>query len=64
MLPVVILGLRFFTAVNIKTGRIAFQDRRFPKSNFVLADGKLILLDEDGNLVFGHGVAHGSERNF
>ena len=29
---------------------IAYQDRTFPKSNFVLADGKLIILDEDGNL--------------
>jgi outer membrane protein assembly factor BamB len=43
-------GPAFLSAVNIKTGEIAFQDRRFPKSNFVYADGKLIILDEDGNL--------------
>ncbi len=43
-------GPAFFSAVNVKTGEIAFQDRSFSKSNFVYADGKLIILDEDGNL--------------
>lgn len=43
-------GPAFFAAVNVKTGEIAYQDRTFPKSNFILADGKLIILDEDGNL--------------
>src|SRR5262249_40887931 len=38
------------TAVNVKTGEIVWQDRSFPKASFVYADGKLILLDEDGNL--------------
>lgn len=44
-------GPAFFAAVNVKTGEIAFQDRSLPKANFVYADGKLIILDEDGNLV-------------
>lgn len=43
-------GPSFFAAVNVKNGDIAYQDRTFPKTNFVLADGKLIILDEDGNL--------------
>ena len=43
-------GPAFFAAVNVKTGEISYQDRSFPKSNLVLADGKLIILDEDGNL--------------
>ena len=43
-------GPAFFAAINVKTGEIAYQDRTFPKTNFVLADGKLIILDEDGNL--------------
>ena len=43
-------GPAFFSAVNIKTGDVAFQDRSFPKANFLHADGKLIILDEDGNL--------------
>ena len=38
------------TAVNVKTGQVVWQDRAFPKANFVYADGKLILLDEDGQL--------------
>ncbi|MGH9967301.1 MAG: PQQ-binding-like beta-propeller repeat protein [Pyrinomonadaceae bacterium] len=43
-------GPAFLAAVNIKTGEVAFQDRSFPKSNFIYADGRLIILDEDGNL--------------
>jgi outer membrane protein assembly factor BamB len=38
------------TALNVKTGVVVWQDRAFPKANFVYADGKLILLDEDGQL--------------
>ncbi len=34
----------------MRTGNIVWQDRSFPKVNFVYADGKLILLDEDGVL--------------
>jgi outer membrane protein assembly factor BamB len=38
------------TAVDVKTGKIAWQDRNFSKASFVYADGKFIVLDEDGNL--------------
>jgi outer membrane protein assembly factor BamB len=38
------------TAVEVKTGNIVWQDRSFPKVNLVYADGKAILLDEDGQL--------------
>jgi outer membrane protein assembly factor BamB len=38
------------TAVDVKTGNIVWQDRGFPKANLVYADGKAILLDEDGQL--------------
>jgi outer membrane protein assembly factor BamB len=43
-------GPAFFAGINVKTGEIAFQDRSFPKTNFVYADGKLIIVDEDGQL--------------
>jgi outer membrane protein assembly factor BamB len=43
-------GPAFFAAINVKTGDIAFQDRSFPKINSLYVDGKLIILDEDGNL--------------
>jgi hypothetical protein len=39
----------------VATGRIAWQVRDFVKAQLLAADGKLIILDEDGNL--GLGVA-------
>ncbi len=38
------------TAIDVKTGKIAWQDRTFSKATLLFADGKLIVLDEDGNL--------------
>jgi outer membrane protein assembly factor BamB len=43
-------GPSFLTAIHARTGQIAWQDRSFAKVSFLLADGKVILLDEDGNL--------------
>lgn len=43
-------GPAFFAAVNVKTGDVLYRDRSFPKTTFVLAEGKFIILDEDGNL--------------
>jgi outer membrane protein assembly factor BamB len=43
-------GPAFITAVELKTGKIAWQDRSFARAQLVYADGKLIILDEDGNL--------------
>jgi outer membrane protein assembly factor BamB len=37
-------------AIDLATGRILWQDRSFARSMFVAADGKLVVLDEDGNL--------------
>jgi outer membrane protein assembly factor BamB len=37
-------------AVDVSTGRILWQNRDFAKSQLLWADGKLIILDEDGNL--------------
>ncbi len=34
-----------------KTGNELWQDRTFPKATFLYADGKLIVVDEDGNLL-------------
>jgi outer membrane protein assembly factor BamB len=38
------------TALDAKTGKVLWQDRSFPKATFLYADGKLIAVDEDGNL--------------
>jgi outer membrane protein assembly factor BamB len=37
-------------AIHAKTGAIAWRDRTFAKANLLYADGKVILLDEDGVL--------------
>jgi len=43
-------GPAFLAAVNVKTGQIAWQDRSFARASVLHADGKLIVLDEDGDL--------------
>jgi outer membrane protein assembly factor BamB len=43
-------GPAFLSAVDMKTGRLAWQDRSFSRAQLLYADGKLILLDEDGHL--------------
>ena len=43
-------GPAFLTAIDMKTGRIAWQDRSFSRAQLLYADGKLIILDEDGRL--------------
>lgn len=40
----------FFTAHDVKTGEEAWKQRGFPEANVVYADGKAILLDENGTL--------------
>ena len=44
------MGPAFFASINIRTGEIGWRQRDFAKANCVLADGKLYVLDEDGNL--------------
>lgn len=43
-------GPAFMSAVELKTGRIAWQTRDFAKAQLLYADGRLIVLDEDGVL--------------
>ena len=43
-------GPAFLTAVDVKSGKIAWQRRGLPRASMLYADSKLILLDEDGNL--------------
>jgi outer membrane protein assembly factor BamB len=38
------------SALDLRTGEIAWRDRAFAKAKLVYADGRVILLDEDGNL--------------
>ena len=43
-------GPAFLTALNIKTGESAWQHRGFGRASLVYADGKTIIMDEDGDL--------------
>jgi outer membrane protein assembly factor BamB len=43
-------GPALMTCVNFRNGEIAWQQRGFAKAQLLAADGKLILLDEDGTL--------------
>ena len=40
----------FFSAINIDTGKIAWRKRGFSKATCLRADGRLIILDENGQL--------------
>ncbi len=43
-------GATFLTAIDLKTGNVAWQDRAFARAQLLYADGKLVVLDEDGTL--------------
>jgi len=43
-------GPAFLTALDVKTGRAAWQHRGFGRASIIYADGKAIILDEDGDL--------------
>ena len=43
-------GAAFFMGVHLRTGKIAWRERGLAKATCVYADGKLIILDEDGQL--------------
>jgi outer membrane protein assembly factor BamB len=43
-------GPAFISAIDLKSGAIAWQDRSFARAQLLFADGKVIVLDEDGVL--------------
>lgn len=43
-------GPAFISAIDMKSGTVAWQDRNFARAQLLYADGKLIVLDEDGTL--------------
>ncbi|MEK6675251.1 MAG: PQQ-binding-like beta-propeller repeat protein [Planctomycetota bacterium] len=40
----------FMMGINAKTGELKWRERGFSKANCLWADGRLVILDEDGNL--------------
>lgn len=47
------------SAVDVRSGKIHWQQRTIEKATFVWADQKLITLDQDGNLMIAHPSAEG-----
>lgn len=43
-------SVAFMTAINVRTGEVAWRERGIGKANCVAADGKLVILDQDGML--------------
>lgn len=43
-------GPMFLTAVNAATGDVVWQDRTFARAQLLVADGKLLILDEEGRI--------------
>ena len=52
-------GPAFFIALNVKTGKVAWRERGFAKATCVLGDGKLIILDENGQLALATATPEG-----
>ena len=48
-----------FTAVNVKTGNVVWRHRSFPRASCLFADGRFIILDEDGQLLLATATAEG-----
>ena len=44
-------GPKFMSAINVVTGEPAWRERGFGHASMVRADGKFIIMDEDGDLV-------------
>lgn len=51
------MGPSFMAAINMKTGKVAWRKRGFAKATTVLADGRLIILDENGQLAIATATA-------
>lgn len=49
----------FFSALNIKTGKVAWRERGFSQATCLYADGRFIILDEDGQLGLATGTPDG-----
>jgi len=54
-------GPAFLTALNIKTGESAWQVRGFARASLLYADGKMIVMNEDGDLALARLTPTGAE---
>lgn len=49
----------FMAAINVRTGEVLWRERGFAKANTIEADGKLIILDENGELAIATATPDG-----
>ncbi len=54
-------GPAFLTALNIKTGESAWQVRGFARASLLVADGKVIVMNEDGDLALARMTPTGAD---
>ena len=52
-------GPAVFAALDVNTGQVRWQQRGMTKASFILADGRFIMLNEDGELVLASPSATG-----
>jgi len=52
-------GLVYFAAVNVNTGELVWRERGLGRASFVYADGRFVILDEDGDLTLATPTADG-----
>jgi len=55
-------GTAFLTAVDVHSGAIRWRERGFAQSTLLWADGKMIVLTEDGDLVLGRPTEAGLDE--
>lgn len=54
-------GPAFFTALDVKSGTLLWQERGFARASFVVADDRFVILDEDGTLLLAAASPQGLE---
>ena len=54
-------GPAFFAALDIRTGEELWRERSFGRSHMLYADGKLVIVDEDGDIAVATVTARGLE---
>jgi hypothetical protein len=52
-----------FTAIDVRTGQVVWRNRGVMRATAVFADGRFVLLDEDGNLALATPTAEGLTIN-
>lgn len=55
-------GPKFMTAINVVTGEPAWRQRGFGHASMLRADGKFLIMDEDGDLVMARMSPDGMEE--